>query len=360
MLARVEKSPHSTFRRAELLRGSVGRFDRLRRAGLLVYVRPAEAGMTHPCHVPDCGNVCPMDVVRVKGRYYAVCPEDEAARRTPLTEDDLARYRFSLDALAALIRRDNGLGGSAYRITPRLYFLGNRLVERRATAFVLACFPSAQAAEPHLLSLPARLPGHCAARAVVITPSLDLNCEPIYPKLRAASVYPATLPPSFGRRDYRLSYLAALLRRPPPGILAPLPALTSSQLSDYERHGYLCRDRLHFPGGRSRSRRNVVLLNGEKITLADALFALLMRFVAELKKGDGGWVSPADLAAAGLITDIEHRQRYSQLREHFRGTLRDRDGEKFIECNRSKGYRLSTHPDYVTYNSLLHVKRRIY
>ena len=73
-----------------------------------------------------------------------------------------------------------------------------------------------------------------------------------------------------------------------------------------------------------------------------------MRFVEELKKGAGGWVSPSDLAAAGLIIDVEHRQRYSQLRDRLRPALRYRDGEKFIECNRSKGYRLSTHPSFVT------------
>ena len=348
MLARVAKSPHSVFRRDELLRISPRMLAHFKRIGILVYVRPSESGLSFRCPFPDCGNVCPMDVVRVKGRYYAVCPELDNVHRILLTENDLARYRLSLDALAVLIRRDNGLGGSAYRITPRLYFLGNRLVERRATAFVLACFPSARAAEPHLLSLPARLPGHCAARAVVIAPSLDLDAEPIYPKLRAASIHPATLPATFGRRHFRVSYLAALQRRPPPGIPVPLPALTDPQLADYEHHGYLCRDRLHVPAARSRRRGRVVLLNGEEISLSDALFALLLRFVEELRKGRGGWVSPADLAAAGLIIDVEHRQRYSQLRDRLRPALRDRDGEKFIECDRSKGYRLSTHPAFVT------------
>jgi hypothetical protein len=51
-----------------------------------------------------------------------------------------------------------------------------------------------------------------------------------------------------------------------------------------------------------------------------------------------------------LINDVEHRQRYSQLCEHFKGTLRDRDGEKFIECDRAKGYRLSIHPALVTFD----------
>jgi len=300
------------------------------------------------CNFSDCGNVCPMDVVRIRGRYHAVCPEHDHIGPIALGEDDLARYRLSLDALAGLIRRDNGLGGSAYRITPRLYFLGNRLVGRLATAFVFACFSSARAAEPHLLSLPSRLPAPCASRAVVVTPSLDLELEPIYPRLRAASLHPATLPEGFGRSHFRISYLAALQRRPPSGVPAPLPSLTPEQLADCERHGYLCRDRLHVPAGRPRRRQRAVLLNGEEIALSDALFALLMRFVEELKKGAGGWVSPSDLAAAGLIIDVEHRQRYSQLRDRLRPALRYRDGEKFIECNRSKGYRLSTHPSFVT------------
>ena len=78
------------------------------------------------------------------------------------------------------------------------------------------------------------------------------------------------------------------------------------------------------------------------------LFTLLMRFVVESKKGNGGWVASPDLVAERFINDMEHRQRYSQLREHFKGSLKEKDGEKFIECDRSKGYRLSTHPDFVT------------
>jgi hypothetical protein len=72
--------------------------------------------------------------------------------------------------------------------------------------------------------------------------------------------------------------------------------------------------------------------------------------VMELKKGKGGWVAAPYLVAERFINDMEHRQRYSQLREHFKGSLKEKDGEKFIECDRSKGYRLSTHPDFVTWD----------
>jgi hypothetical protein len=77
-----------------------------------------------------------------------------------------------------------------------------------------------------------------------------------------------------------------------------------------------------------------------------------LRFVVELKKGKGGWVAAPDLVAERFINDMEHRQRYSQLREHFKGSLKEKDGEKFIECDRSKGYRLCTHPDFVTFDEM--------
>jgi hypothetical protein len=52
-------------------------------------------------------------------------------------------------------------------------------------------------------------------------------------------------------------------------------------------------------------------------------------------------------ASVQSINDVENRQRYSRLRERFKGSLKAKDGEKFIEYDRSKAYRISTHPDFV-------------
>jgi hypothetical protein len=35
---------------------------------------------------------------------------------------------------------------------------------------------------------------------------------------------------------------------------------------------------------------------------------------------------------------------------HYPPLKQREDGEKFIECDRSKGYRLSTHPDFVKWD----------
>jgi len=129
-----------------------------------------------------------------------------------------------------------------------------------------------------------------------------------------------------------------------------VPSLTDTQLTDYERHAYLCHDRLYIPGTHPRERSNNVFLNGHDLNLGDFLFALLLRFVVELKKGRGGRVSSLDLSAEGFVSEPGRYQRYSNLRTALQGSLLENDGKKFIEAFHSKTYRLSTHPDFVTYD----------
>jgi hypothetical protein len=75
-----------------------------------------------------------------------------------------------------------------------------------------------------------------------------------------------------------------------------------------------------------------------------------MRLEVELKKGKGGWVNTADLMAEGFINDTMLHQPYSNLRSKLEGSLKEKAGQKFIESDGSKNYRLSTHPDLVTYD----------
>jgi len=115
--------------------------------------------------------------------------------------------------------------------------IGKLVINKVSITFILAFFPNNRSAEPHLLALPSRLPDQYS-RLVVVTPLLDLSREPIYPKLRAASIFPVSLPASFGHRDFKISYLAALSRRPTAGILPPTPGLPPAQQIDYEKFEY--------------------------------------------------------------------------------------------------------------------------
>ena len=145
----------------------------------------------------------------MEGQLFAICPEDSEVDPIPLAKDDISRYRFSLDVLIKAIREANDFAGDSYSFSSRMYFIGVQVVEQVNTAFILALFPDAETAEPHLLSLPNRLAANYQ-RVVVVTPSLSLTHELIYAKLRTASIFPVTLPPSFGQDNYKISYVAAL------------------------------------------------------------------------------------------------------------------------------------------------------
>ena len=91
-------------------------------------------------------------------------------------------------------------------------------------------------------------------------------------------------------------------------------------------------------------------VDGHQIKISDAIFILLLRFVLELKKKKGGWVNRYTLQSEGFVSDAERFQMYSNLRTALEGSLLDKDGQKFIQNDGSKNYRVSTHPDFVTYN----------
>lgn len=140
------------------------------------------------------------------------------------------------------------------------------------------------------------------------------------------------------------------LLRPEIGIDLVIRQLTKEQEKDYKDFEYKCYDRLHIPGNTSMKRSNEIEINGHKIRLGDSIFRLLLRLVLELKKKRGGWVSRHTLDAEGIITDVDKFQIYSNLRTSLQGSLLDKEGQKFIENNGSKQYRISLHPDFITHH----------
>ena len=79
-------------------------------------------------------------------------------------------------------------------------------------------------------------------------------------------------------------------------------------------------------------------------------FLLLLRLAVELKKGEGGWVNIFSLYDEHIIADPGKYQIYSNLRTVLKGSLIVKNAEKFVENDGSKNYRISTHPDFITYN----------
>ena len=52
----------------------------------------------------------------------------------------------------------------------------------------------------------------------------------------------------------------------------------------------------------------------------------------------------------GIIRDPDKFQIFSNLRTALQGNLLDKNARKFIENDESKSYRISTHPDFITYD----------
>lgn len=125
--------------------------------------------------------------------------------------------------------------------------------------------------------------------------------------------------------------------------------LNTAQKRDYGVHDYRCRDKIHIPGSTPKYRSNIVVVNEHEANVGDKPFNLLVRLIVELKKENGGWVSVHDLVEEGIAADREHHQIYSRLRKSIEGSLLNRDAKQLIENDGSKRYRISTHPDFVTY-----------
>jgi len=126
--------------------------------------------------------------------------------------------------------------------------------------------------------------------------------------------------------------------------------LTEKQNKDYKEFEYKCYDKVYIPGTIPMKRSNEIEVNNHKIKLGDSVFKLFLRLVLELKKKKEGWVHRHSLGSDSIIADVEKFQIYSNLRTALQGSLLDKDGQKFIENNGSKQYRISLHPDFIAYD----------
>ena len=97
-------------------------------------------------------------------------------------------------------------------------------------------------------------------------------------------------------------------------------------------------------------RSNLLVVNGSEIKIGDSLFRLFLRFVLELKKKNGGWIDRLTLGSDRIVSNPDSFQVYGNLRTKIEGSLLVKEGQRFIQSDGSKNYRISTHPDFITYD----------
>jgi len=94
------------------------------------------------------------------------------------------------------------------------------------------------------------------------------------------------------------------------------------------------------------------LLNGKKTKIKDANFLLLLRFVVELKKGNGGKIHLNDLEKDKTIPSRSYYQSIDRLNNDLEVNIMFCKNNKkhLIGSLGARYYRISTHPDFVTFN----------
>lgn len=151
--------------------------------------------------------------------------------------------------------------------------------------------------------------------------------------------------------------------RPRAEEAAIFPAeLTNELKADYKRFEYRSHDRIRIPGTAPVGKTNRMVVNGSEVPIRESSFLLLLRLVAQLHTGKEGWVSVQDLQGEGFPVSSTDQRAWLRLRKDLRGFLLDSDPKKLIENNKSGSYRVSTHPDFVTYDKeklLLHPNQRV-
>jgi len=274
---------------------------------------------------------------KTNGKWIATSTDEPELSPLYLQEVDLKRYKFSVQPLLESIKKKNNLAKNINQINSRVWFVGEANVIQNNIGVFLVFIKEDKQAEDELLSLKAKV-GKMDG-IMVICPTFEVKAQDLLNKLESQNVKFLNFEEFFNKKDYVIDFSKINFAQVSGD---QTPKLTDKQTSDYTKNAYQCYDVIHIPGTSPRKRSNDLNVNGHTIKMPDSAFKLFMEFVVELKKGKGGWLTK--------VVDAGKHQQFDRVRKPLEGSLLEKDAKKFIENNGSKQYRISTHPDFVTYD----------
>ncbi|MBN1574823.1 MAG: hypothetical protein JW984_16625 [Deltaproteobacteria bacterium] len=360
LLQEMEKSPNPLFTKRELLAISIEGFKDFTERKILNYCRPSETEMEN-LRLPRCQHGCQLTVIQHDGAFEAVCLDHPEEDPILIERENLNRYILSTDMLLTQLRSANMINGDLHRISGGFFNIGHKFYNESRVGFIF--IPNIGNGE--LVKLKG-LKHLCDEDDVIIvfTPASGIEDVSLKNILRHEKIVQVSLYEYINTKTFELpieKFVSGLLK-PKAKEERLIVELSGEQRLDYEKFDYLCYDKVHILGTIPMKWNNLITINENKINIGDYLFILFLRFVVELKKGNGGWLNIYDLESEGIITDSMRYQIYSNLRTTVQGSLIERNGQKFIQSDGSKHYRISTHPDLITYNKkklLLHQDKKI-
>jgi len=335
ILKSLEVFPAASFTEGELVRISRTDFNFLTKQKCLD--RMKYDYMKEPYYssvLGDNGNE--RRIKKVGSQLYAYSVESADSAPIEVTEADLRRYQLSFPALFEKIRTVNKIEGKFQEIPERYFYVGYKLYDSFRVGFVFI----PKLGDGKLVKF-AGLKDICKDDKVlvVLTPFTKIEDIVLNWTLSKCKIVTAPLAASLDFKTFKLSVEDLIKEFMPEGGAT---ALTKQQAKDYKDFGYKCYDKIYIPGTKAISRSNNLDINGHTIKMPDNAFKLFIELVVELKKGKGGWLTK--------VVDAGKYQIFDRVRSPLQGSLLGKDAKKFIENNASKQYRISTHPDFVTYN----------
>lgn len=331
LLTQFEGSPETKFYESDLARVSSSGVVTLRKQKYLAY---DQYDFEQEHYFDKQGNE--RFVRKVNGKWIATSTEDTEISPLYLKETDLKRYTFNVQPLLDGIKKTNNLARNINQISSRIWFAGEATVIQNSVGVFLAFLSDDEKAEAELLGLRSKI-GKVDG-VLVICPTTQIKSQDLLSKLAGQNISCLTFKEAL-KKDLTINFGKMRFDQV---ASQQAPKLTAKQTADYTKYGYQCYDTIHIPGIAPRKRSNDLNVNGHTIKMPDNAFKLFMEFVVELKKNKGGWVTKSVSAGEYQIFD--------RVRQPLQGSLQGKDALKFIENNASKQYRVSTHPDFVTYD----------
>ncbi|MCX5786082.1 MAG: hypothetical protein NTX59_10365 [Elusimicrobia bacterium] len=331
LLKHLEGLPDATFYESELACISSSGFSALKKQKYLLF---DQYDFEQETYCDKRGNE--RFVQKVNGRWIATSTEDSGISPVYLKEQDLNRYAFNVQPLLANIKTGNDLTKNVDAVTSRIWFIGEATVIQNNIGVFMAFVSDDEQARAELLGLKAKI-GKMDG-ILVLCPSYVIKSQDLLSKLAGQNIVCLTFKEAFRKKDYAIDYSKARFGQ---ASGQSSPKLTARQTADYTKYKYKCYDKLHISGTAPMKRSNSIIVNGHTIKMPDEAFRLIIELVVELKKRKGGWLTKK--------MEEGKYQIFDRVRKPLEGSLQDKDGKKFIENDGSKHYRISTHPDFVTY-----------
>lgn len=329
LLKHFESFPEAKFYESDLTRVSASEFADLKKQKYLIF---DQYDFEKECYFDRRGNE--RFVRKVNGKWAVTSAEYSEISPIYFKDQDLNRYSFNIQPLLIEIKAQNALTKNIDSITPRVHFAGEKTVLKYSIGVFVAFLGDDEQAETELLGLKPKIGK--ADKVLVLCPTYVITSQDLLARLAGQNIACLTFKEVFNGKGYTIDFSMV---RFDVAAGQTAPRLTPAQTDDYANHKYLCYDSLHIPGIGQLRRSNDLNVNGHTLKMPDGPFRLLIELVAELKKGEGGWLTK--------LTEEGKYQIYDRLRKSLEGSLIEKDAKKFIENDGSKRYRISTHPDFV-------------